>query len=374
MIDFPSNPTLGQIFDTGSLSYEWNGVAWISVPTTSITYPITVEQGGTDAKDASTARINLGLNTVTGEFVIQKDGTVAAPGLSFLNEPGLGFYRSAPGIIRMASGGNDAVVFSVGTPFSTSIVITPRQAAGVSVLELRNNNTGTVDYNVLGITQNPNGSATINTAAQGTAVRGNLTIDAPVVGATAVLEAPNLKVTNSGILWDNGSSFLISPRGSTESYAWNLGWDHISGNWHFGGAEGTDRFQFDSSLNANKSVAGPWNALVSDVRTKLNIEDYTKGLESVLALRPRTFQYIPEVGFGDSRFIGYVEEEIRGSLPSIPSNLKIPGLPDLMNVDHTPLSYMLVNAIKTLNAEVEHLKTQLAAIHSALEKNNDRLS
>jgi hypothetical protein len=150
-------------------------------------------------------------DTMTGPLLLP-DGTVVAPAMAFASEPGLGFYCSATGIIRMASGGNDAVVFSAGTPISTSIVITPRQAAGASVLELRNNNTGTVDYNVLGITQNPDGSATINTAAQGTAVRGTLTLDAPATTVTGTLTANNTVSINAPDPY-----FILNKAGSTSN-------------------------------------------------------------------------------------------------------------------------------------------------------------
>jgi hypothetical protein len=32
MIDFPSSPTVGQIFNSGTLSFKWNGVSWVPVP------------------------------------------------------------------------------------------------------------------------------------------------------------------------------------------------------------------------------------------------------------------------------------------------------------------------------------------------------
>jgi Chaperone of endosialidase len=101
--DFPLNPTIG---DTVTLpngsEAQWNGYAWVPVSADSVVYPIAIDKGGTNAITAPEARINLGLNTSTGEFIIP-DGTPAAPGLAFASELTLGIYRDAPTSIGFAA-------------------------------------------------------------------------------------------------------------------------------------------------------------------------------------------------------------------------------------------------------------------------------
>lgn len=34
-LDFPSSPTLGQVYTSGTLSWTWNGTSWVSTTTAS---------------------------------------------------------------------------------------------------------------------------------------------------------------------------------------------------------------------------------------------------------------------------------------------------------------------------------------------------
>ena len=43
-VQFPSNPTVGQIFTTGNLSYQWDGVKWVVIG--GPTVPIPPPSGG----------------------------------------------------------------------------------------------------------------------------------------------------------------------------------------------------------------------------------------------------------------------------------------------------------------------------------------
>jgi hypothetical protein len=127
-----------------------------------------------------------GLLGPTGPFKLQ-DGTVAAPGLAWVSEPGLGFYRNGPGNVRLAAGGANFFVMG-STPTDTNLFVTTRSTTpGNTQLEFRNTTTGQANYGTLGITLGPTGAASIGTNAAGTATRGNLTLDAPQVTMTGGL-------------------------------------------------------------------------------------------------------------------------------------------------------------------------------------------
>ncbi len=178
--NFPANPTLNQIvvLPDGN-SAQWNGYAWVSV-TDNPTYPLEIPKGGTGATNPSTARVNLGLDAATGERMIPKDGTVALPGLAFLSEPGLGWYRRGPSWIAMAAQGKEVFDFTADAGAST-ISAAPMAANTQSQLFLVNQPATAANYNYLTVAATGAGGAAISTGAAGTATRKALTLDAPQV-------------------------------------------------------------------------------------------------------------------------------------------------------------------------------------------------
>ncbi len=112
--NFPANPAIGDQFTMpNGIIAQWNGTEWVSVgdSTSTVTYPLPITLGGTGANAAGPARVNLGLNTATGEFIVQKDGTVTNPGIAFASEAGLGWYRPSAGNLSLAVRGKEMAAF-----------------------------------------------------------------------------------------------------------------------------------------------------------------------------------------------------------------------------------------------------------------------
>lgn len=139
------------------------------------------------------------------------NGTVAAPGLAFASEPGLGWYRSAAASMRWAAGAADMMALLGGATNSTNLIVTPR-APGVATFELRNQTTGVADFNKLAFLQDSLGGAFISTGIGGTATRGNLTLDAPQVQFPAgTVAAPGISFASEpGLGWYRHSAGLIA--------------------------------------------------------------------------------------------------------------------------------------------------------------------
>ena len=139
------------------------------------------------------------------------NGTVAAPGLAFASEPGLGWYRSAAASMRWAAGAADMMALLGGATNSTNLIVTPR-APGVATFELRNQTTGVADFNKLTFLQDSLGGAFISTGIGGTATRGNLALDAPQVQFPAgTVAAPGISfASESGLGWYRHSAGLIA--------------------------------------------------------------------------------------------------------------------------------------------------------------------
>ncbi len=103
----------------------------------STAYPVPISKGGTGATTPAQARINLGITNanigslpidgsgaMTGVLKIA-DGTVAAPGLAFNSEPGLGWYRDQkPRNVSMVAGGQS--IFNLDASNATTTVVLPQ--------------------------------------------------------------------------------------------------------------------------------------------------------------------------------------------------------------------------------------------------------
>jgi hypothetical protein len=126
---------------------------------------------------------------------------------------------------------------------------------------------------------------------------------------------------------------------------------------------GADYF-FDPTGGAWKPGGGTWNS-TSDERVKQNIRDYTAGLEQVLALAPRVFNYTAAT-HGDTTkdYVGLIAQEVVpvmpemvGSLPAASTRFDLPPeITDVLTLDASALTYALVNAIKTLNDRIVALE------------------
>jgi Chaperone of endosialidase len=459
MIDFPSSPALGQIFDTGSLSYEWNGVAWISIsagggipdapddglsyarsdsawvqviPTTggeftgpingpsinttgtvSINAPHAVltlnnsgaetdfaaimsytnnmlrwqsmigdnspETGGNAGTDIRFNRFDdtgeylgspLVLSRATGA-ILHEDGTVAAPALAFSSEPGLGFYRNTTGVINIASSGGVSASFDSTGETQTTTSFTSRTIGGTSTVNLGTAPPGSPDRNILQITQGVSGDASIATVAVGSAVRGNLTIDAPYVTVAGQLSVQTISQSNTAaetdiapgpLAWPDLGGGMIAIRGNT-----NGNYPIVGPITCYSGTGNTGASLMDG--------ATAWS-VTSDERLKNIASEITDGIDAITAMRPIRFRYKFEKDTAPLR-VGLTAQSIVANIPEAVSEESGIGADGHATGDlHYSLRITeviphLVSAIKTLNAEVEHLKTQLAAIHSALEKNND---
>ena len=124
--------------------------------------------------------------------------------------------------------------------------------------------------------------------------------------------------------------------------------------------------QLSLSLNsATKPTSNTWT-IASDSRVKTNINPYTKGLETILAINPITYDYNGKAGFDTAGTgnIGIIAQDVLNVIPeSINTfyaklNEEDEEKTELYNFDSHALTFILINAIKQLNAEIELLKSK----------------
>jgi len=129
-----------------------------------------------------------------------------------------------------------------------------------------------------------------------------------------------------------------------------------------------DNTGYQLSLSANSAAKPSTNTwtVTSDERVKTNITQYTKGLETILAINPVTYDYNGKAGF-DSTSIGNIGIIAQDVLNVIPESINTyhallneddEEKTELYNFDSHALTFILINAVKQLSAEIELLKSK----------------
>jgi hypothetical protein len=114
--------------------------------------------------------------------------------------------------------------------------------------------------------------------------------------------------------------------------------------------------------NCVKLTAGAWLG-VSDERLKYDVNNYTKGLSSLLALRTVTYRFNDVTELGEKtnhkQYVGLIAQEVEATdLGTIIAD----GLDGYKTIDPSELTFTLVNAVKELSAEVQALKAEVQAL------------
>ncbi|MES2429773.1 MAG: tail fiber domain-containing protein [Bacteroidota bacterium] len=114
---------------------------------------------------------------------------------------------------------------------------------------------------------------------------------------------------------------------------------------------------------AYKPGGGAWLA-VSDARLKQNIKPYNDGLQELLKINPVHFQYNSLSGYEtDKEYIGVLAQELNSVAPyMVQKDAK-----GFLKVDNSAMTYMLINAVKEQQAEIELLKKENQAIKDSIK-------
>jgi hypothetical protein len=117
-----------------------------------------------------------------------------------------------------------------------------------------------------------------------------------------------------------------------------------------------------STDSAAKPSTNTWT-IASDSRVKENITPYTKGLSAIMAINPVNYDYNGKAGFSVIKNnIGVIAQDVLEILPESVSTyqakLNEDDLEDteLYNFNSHALTYVLINAIKEQQAQIEELK------------------
>jgi hypothetical protein len=119
---------------------------------------------------------------------------------------------------------------------------------------------------------------------------------------------------------------------------------------------------------AEKSGGGQWTG-TSDVRTKRDISKYTSGLSDIERINPIRFKYNGLGGTtNDGRgFVGVAAQEVAQVAPEMvmtrKASLRSGEAPtDIEMVDPSAFTYMLINSVKELSAQVKSLQAEIKSL------------
>jgi hypothetical protein len=103
---------------------------------------------------------------------------------------------------------------------------------------------------------------------------------------------------------------------------------------------------------------------ISDVRFKENIKDIDTGLEEILKIQPRRFDWKEGKGTGEKNVAGFIAQEIETVFPELVSEFKDQLDDETMykSVGYAGLIPSLVKAIQEQQALIENLTTRLNAL------------
>jgi hypothetical protein len=302
--------------------------------------------GALNGTTAGFTRVGIGIGGAAPALPLEVSGTSGLPASSGTTQAGIVSFSNT-------TGGN---ILDIGaaaaTPYGMWLQAQDRTALGTYYPILLNPNGGNVGIGLANPTTalHVNGTVTANTGTFSTAVRANA-ISGTGNGASSYWYRDFNGPPGPYIQFDGSSG-----QGGAE-------------NWVllFAGGSGTTALGQYSFVNSNcyfpggayKPGGGVWGDS-SDVRTKKDINDYTRGLEAVVQLRPVSFRHNGKGGTPDDGkiYIGLIANE---AVHHMPEMVSVSGeaeflrgdLTDVLTLDATALIYALVNSVRELSARLE---------------------
>jgi hypothetical protein len=115
--------------------------------------------------------------------------------------------------------------------------------------------------------------------------------------------------------------------------------------------------------DAGKPGGGSWSNS-SDRRLKQNINSYTDGLAEIQKIHPVKYQYNALSGYDTKpEYVGVIAQELQTIAPYMVSQDER----GYLDVDNSAMTYMLVNAVKELNANNEKLRDMIHQLSQQMQ-------
>ncbi len=126
-----------------------------------------------------------------------------------------------------------------------------------------------------------------------------------------------------------------------------------------------------SADDAVKPNGGDWTA-ASDRRLKKNIKSFESGLETIMKIKPVTFQYNEKSGYDtEEEHIGIIAQDMQKIAPYTVRKLYPDNNDDYLAFDGGPVKYLLVNAVQEQQKQIEAQAKEIADLKAQLEEMNE---
>ncbi|MEZ4858687.1 MAG: tail fiber domain-containing protein [Flavobacteriaceae bacterium] len=187
-------------------------------------------------------------------------------------------------------------------------------------------------------------------------VSGTLNLNEDIASGVA------LRVNGSEALWYNGTYFSWGFGGTANYFADPVGI----------GVTGSG-FQLELSGNsAAKPTSSAWT-VVSDERLKTNVHAFNDGLDVLEQINPVWFTYNGKAGMPTETGVGTIAQQLQKIAPYMvkeweyqPEGIK--SGEKYLGVDYGAMDFVLINAIKEQQKEIETLKARLEKLEALLLK------
>jgi hypothetical protein len=256
---------------------------------------------------------------------------------------GVTSFNGRSGVVTLSSG-----------DVTTALGYTPYNSGGATVI---------TTSNISSYAPTVNGTGAYGT--WGISISGNAATASTASGLSSSPAISVSSVSSSGTI--TGSSLNVGS--SSFGVTTNAGYTRLfcGGGSGYLDLDGSGNIIINGSI-AQKASGTTWNN-PSDVRLKTNITNYTDGLSKLLQVNPKTWVYN---GLGNTtngqKGLGVIADEIISVLPETVTTYSAKLNPsdvtntDIKQFDATEITWLLVNAVKELNATIASQATEIAAL------------
>jgi hypothetical protein len=254
----------------------------------------------------------------------------------------------------------------ISSDVTTALGYTPYNAGGATVV---------TSSNISTYAPTVNGTGAVGT--WGISISGNA---ATATTATSATSATNATTVTNGV-YTTGTQTITGDKTFTglivsEAYNFNANTSiYYTGGQYTFAAVNTNIAFLTSSGNfeiigatATKASGTTW-ANPSDIRLKDNIASFTKGLDVLTQINPKTWVYNGKGGttYG-TKGLGVIADEVQSIIPESVDTYKAKlNKTDLIEIDikrfdATEITWLLVNAVKELKAGLDAANAEIAAL------------